>query len=131
MANILLENAAAWGKMKKGLVSDIKSASRRAITETVLENARRAVLQEHATLGATSASNVAIINKVNVNIPQHQLATVKAILASPEAMASIAKGEAGFTIETYKTTDTYYKIHFVDIEPGTIDEDYELGDFAE
>ena len=74
---------------------------------------------------------VAIINKVNVNIPQHQLSTVKAILASPEAMASIAKGEAGFTIETYKTTDTYYKIHFVDIEPGTIDEDYELGDFAE
>lgn len=74
---------------------------------------------------------VAIINKCNVNIPQHQLATVKAILASPEAMASIAKGEAGFTIETYKTTDTYYKIHFVDIEPGTIDEDYELGEFAQ
>jgi len=74
---------------------------------------------------------VAIINRVNVNIPQHQLATVKTILASPEAMASIAKGEAGFTIETYKTTDTYYKIHFVDIEPGTIDENYEIGDFAE
>lgn len=74
---------------------------------------------------------VAIINRVNVNVPQHQLATVKAILASPEAMASIAKGEAGFTIETYKTTDTYYKIHFVDIEPGTIDENYEIGDFAE
>lgn len=74
---------------------------------------------------------VAIINNCNVNIPQHQLATVKTILASPEAMASIAKGEAGFTIETYKTTDTYYKIHFVDIEPGTIDEDYELSDFAE
>lgn len=74
---------------------------------------------------------VAIINNCNVNIPQHQLATVKTILASPDAMASIAKGEAGFTIETYKTTDTYYKIHFVDIEPGTIDENYELGDFAE
>ena len=37
MANILLENAVAWNKMKAGLVSDIKSASKRAITETVLE----------------------------------------------------------------------------------------------
>lgn len=74
---------------------------------------------------------VAIINKVNVNIPQHQLETVKTILSTPEAMASIAKGEAGFTIETYTTTDTYYKIRFVDIVPGTIDEDYEIGDFAE
>ena len=51
MTNILLENPSAWAKMKKGLVSDIKSASRKAITETVLENARRAVLNEHATMG--------------------------------------------------------------------------------
>ena len=46
MANILLENASAWGKMKKGLVADIRSASKRKITETVLENDRRAVLNE-------------------------------------------------------------------------------------
>ena len=76
MANILLENAAAWGKMKKGLVSDIKSASRRAITETVLENARRAVLQEHASLGATSASNVAITNKVMMPLIKRVMPTV-------------------------------------------------------
>ena len=78
MANILLENAAAWGKMKKGLVSDIKSASRRAITETVLENARRAVLQEHATMGATQASNVAIINKVMMPLIKRVMPTVMA-----------------------------------------------------
>ena len=78
MANILLENAAAWSKMKKGLVSDIKSASRRAITETVLENARRAVLQEHATVGATQASNVAIINKVMMPLIKRVMPTVMA-----------------------------------------------------
>ena len=64
MGNLLLENGVAWNKMRKGLVSDIKSASRRAITETVLENSRREILREHATQGATMASNVAIINKV-------------------------------------------------------------------
>lgn len=78
MANILLENASAWGKMKKGLVSDIKSASRRKITETVLENARRAVLQEHASLGATQASNVAIINKVMMPLIKRVMPTVMA-----------------------------------------------------
>ena len=36
MSNILLENSVAWNKVKKGLVSDIASASRRAITESVL-----------------------------------------------------------------------------------------------
>jgi hypothetical protein len=78
MANILLENASAWGKMKKGLVSDIKSASRRKITETVLENARRAVLQEHASLGATQASNVAVINKVMMPLIKRVMPTVMA-----------------------------------------------------
>jgi len=78
MANILLENAAAWSKMKKGLVSDIKSASRRSITETVLENARRAVLQEHATMGATQAANVAIINKVMMPLIKRVMPTVMA-----------------------------------------------------
>lgn len=72
---------------------------------------------------------VIIINGTNVNVPKHQLDTIKAILASPDAMASIARGEAGFSIESYKTTDTFYKVHFVDIEPGTIDENYILADF--
>lgn len=78
MANMLLENQAAWSKMRKGLVSDIKSASRRQITETVLENARRAVLQEHASLGATTASNVAIINKVMMPLIKRVMPTVMA-----------------------------------------------------
>ena len=78
MTNILLENPSAWGKMKKGLVSDIKSASRKAITETVLENARRAVLQEHATMGATQAANVAIINKVMMPLIKRVMPTVMA-----------------------------------------------------
>ena len=78
MANILLENASAWGKMKKGLVSDIRSASKKKITETVLENARRAVLQEHASLGATQASNVAVINKVMMPLIKRVMPTVMA-----------------------------------------------------
>lgn len=78
MTNILLENPSAWAKMKKGLVSDIKSASRKAITETVLENARRAVLNEHATMGATQASNVAIINKVMMPLIKRVMPTVMA-----------------------------------------------------
>lgn len=78
MANILLENASAWGKMKKGLVSDIRSSSKRKITETVLENARRHVLHEHATMGATQASNVAIINKVMMPLIKRVMPTVMA-----------------------------------------------------
>lgn len=78
MANILLENAVAWNKMKAGLVSDIKSASKRAITETVLENSRRAILKEHATSGATVAGNVAIINKVMMPLIKRVMPTVMA-----------------------------------------------------
>jgi len=78
MSNILLENSVAWNKVKKGLVSDIASASRRAITESVLENARREILKEHATLGATQASNVAIINKVMMPLIKRVMPTVMA-----------------------------------------------------
>lgn len=78
MGNLLLENAVAWNKMRKGLVSDIKSNSRRAITETVLENSRREILREHATQGATMASNVAIINKVMMPLIKRVMPTVMA-----------------------------------------------------
>ena len=78
MSNILLENTVAWNKLKKGMVSDIKSASRRAITETVLENSRRAFLAEHATTGATTAANVAIINKVMMPLIKRIMPTVMA-----------------------------------------------------
>ena len=78
MANLLLENAVAWNKMRKGLVSDIKSNSKRAITETVLENSRREILREHATAGATNAANVAIINKVMMPLIKRVMPTVMA-----------------------------------------------------
>lgn len=78
MANLLLENAVAWNKMRKGLVSDIKSSSKRAITETVLENSRREILREHATAGATNAANVAIINKVMMPLIKRVMPTVMA-----------------------------------------------------
>jgi len=78
MANLLLENAVAWNKMRKGLVSDIKSASKRNITETVLENSRREILREHATAGATTAANVAIINKVMMPLIKRVMPTVMA-----------------------------------------------------
>lgn len=78
MGNLLLENAVAWNKMRKGLVSDIKNSSRKAITETVLENSRREILREHATQGATMASNVAIINKVMMPLIKRVMPTVMA-----------------------------------------------------
>jgi hypothetical protein len=78
MGNLLLENQVAWNKMKKGLVSDIKSNSRKAITETVLENSRREILREHATVGATNAANVAIINKVMMPLIKRVMPTVMA-----------------------------------------------------
>lgn len=78
MANMLLENSVAWNKMKKGLVSDIKSSSKRAITETVLENSRREILREHATMGATNAANVAMINKVMMPLIKRVMPTVMA-----------------------------------------------------
>ena len=59
---LLLESPSAWNRLKKGMVSDIKGASRRRITESVLENVRRQFLAEHATQGSTVAANVAIIN---------------------------------------------------------------------
>ena len=78
MSNTLLENAVAWNRMRKGLVSDIKSASKRSITETVLENSRREILREHATAGATTAANVAVINKVMMPLIKRVMPTVMA-----------------------------------------------------
>lgn len=78
MSNTLLENSVAWNRMRKGLVSDIKSASKRSITETVLENSRREILREHATAGATTAANVAVINKVMMPLIKRVMPTVMA-----------------------------------------------------
>ena len=78
MANTLLENQIAWNKCKRGMLSDIKSNTRRAITETVLENARREYLKEHASEGATSSASVALINKVMMPLIKRIMPTVMA-----------------------------------------------------
>ena len=61
MANILLENAAAWGKMKKGLVSDIKSASRRAITFSMGTRNSLVVLPLASILPEPLSTQVAVV----------------------------------------------------------------------
>lgn len=75
---LLLESPSAWNRLKKGMVSDIKGASRRRITESVLENVRRQFLAEHATQGSTVAANVAIINKVMMPLIKRIMPTVMA-----------------------------------------------------
>lgn len=75
---LLLESPTAWNRLKKGMVSDIKGASRRRITESVLENVRRQFLAEHATQGSTVAANVAIINKVMMPLIKRIMPTVMA-----------------------------------------------------
>lgn len=75
---LLLESPTAWNRLKKGMVSDIKGASRRRITESILENVRRQFLAEHATQGSTVAANVAIINKVMMPLIKRIMPTVMA-----------------------------------------------------
>ena len=75
---LLLESPSAWNRLKKGMVSDIKGASRRRITESVLENVRRQYIAEHATQGSTVAANVAIINKVMMPLIKRIMPTVMA-----------------------------------------------------
>lgn len=75
---LLLESPTAWNRLKKGMVSDIKGASRRRITESVLENVRRQFLAEHAIQGSTVAANVAIINKVMMPLIKRIMPTVMA-----------------------------------------------------
>lgn len=77
MANLLLENQSAWKRLRTELVKDVRG-NRKQITETVLENARRAVLNENATVGATTAGNVAIINKVMMPLIKRVMPTVMA-----------------------------------------------------
>lgn len=79
MSNLmLLENTVAWNKLKKGLVADVKGASKKAILETVLENTRKQYLAENASVAATHAGNVAIINKVMMPLIKRVMPTVMA-----------------------------------------------------
>ena len=77
MKNTLLENQAAWAKMSAGLVNDIKNPSKAKITRICLENARKEYLKETA-MNATTASNIAIINKVMMPLIKRVMPTVMA-----------------------------------------------------
>lgn len=77
MKNVLLENNSAWAKMSNGLVSDIKNPSKARITRICLENARKHYLKETALTG-TTASNIAIVNKVMMPLIKRVMPTVMA-----------------------------------------------------
>lgn len=75
MKNMILESTAAWNKMSNELVKDIKSASKARITKICLENARKEYLKETA-LNGTTASNIAIINKLMMPMIKRVMPTV-------------------------------------------------------
>lgn len=77
MKNVLLENNSAWAKMSAGLVSDIKNPAKARITRICLENARKHYLKETA-LSGTTASNIAIVNKVMMPLIKRVMPTVMA-----------------------------------------------------
>lgn len=55
-----------------------------------------------------------------VNIPQHQLADVKAMLASKQAIRAINEGSAGFVIRKYyqkKYKKDCYTAEWIDVDP--------------
>ena len=60
MANLFESN---WSVTKSALTEGLKG-QRKATMDTVLENAKRIMLAESATAGATQAGNIATINKV-------------------------------------------------------------------
>lgn len=74
---MILENQAAWSKMSNSLVSDIKNPSKARITKICLENARKEYLKETA-LSGTTASNIAIINKVMMPLIKRVMPTIMA-----------------------------------------------------
>lgn len=75
--NMILENKAAWARMSNALVSDIKNPSKARITRICLENARNHYIAE-AAMNATSAANIAIINKLMMPMIKRVMPTVMA-----------------------------------------------------
>lgn len=59
--NMLAESA--WGKTKETLCSNLSSNKAKNLA-VILENTRNVLLNENATFGSTSASNIATVNKV-------------------------------------------------------------------
>lgn len=75
--NMILESSQNWAAMKSGLLNGIKG-QRRKVTDVVLENARRYLLNENATMGATASTNVAKIAKVMLPLLKRVMPTVMA-----------------------------------------------------
>ena len=71
MADVLFEN---WSATKGALVDGL-TGNKKAVMETVLENTKRA-LTESATVGSTSAGNIATLNKVILPVIRRVMPTV-------------------------------------------------------
>ena len=72
MSNILTED---WAVTKEALVDGL-SGTKAAVMHTVLENTKAAMLRESATIGGTSAGNIATLNKVILPIIRRVMPTV-------------------------------------------------------
>ena len=71
MADVLFENWSAT----KGALTDGLTGNKKAVMETVLENTKRG-LTESASIGATSAGNIATLNKVILPVIRRVMPTV-------------------------------------------------------
>lgn len=72
MADVLFEN---WSATKEALTDGL-TGTKSKVMETVLENYKSQVLKEAATVGATSAGNVATLNKVILPVIRRVMPTV-------------------------------------------------------
>jgi hypothetical protein len=70
--NILTEN---WAATKEALIDGL-TGTKAAVMETVLTNTRAHLLSEAATLGGTSAGNIAALNKVILPVIRRVMPTV-------------------------------------------------------
>lgn len=72
MADVLMEN---WAATKEALVDGL-TGTKAAVMQTVLENTKTAMLRESATIGGTSAGNIATLNKVILPVIRRVMPTV-------------------------------------------------------
>ena len=73
MSQFLTESK--WAAIKSTLTEGLKG-NRKSVMETVLDNQRKVMLTESATAGATSAGNIATLNKVILPIIRRVMPTV-------------------------------------------------------
>ena len=73
MSQLLTESK--WTAVKEKLTEGL-SANRKTVMESVLDNHRKLMLNESASAGATSAGNIATLNKVILPIMRRVMPTV-------------------------------------------------------